>query len=189
MKNEQSNEYKLLKDFGEIVPEMIFENDSGDKIYIINVECDGISYSSPNYKDNKVSIHNFTRVLKLIYDPRNKSKEDIQKDIQKEICQKESELASLKEKLKELNKFKFVKGKFYKVRFDDKVLYGYYDGVVFNNFGNVYWVHHYDTYTDISNGNLGEKLEFVCEVLGDPTLSGLVSGNIKISDNLIKEDS
>lgn len=183
MKNEQSNEYKLLKDFGELVPGMIFENDSGDKIYIINVECDGISYSSPNYSNNKVSIRDFSRVLKLIYDPRNKSKEDIQK----EICQKESELASLKEKLKELNKFKFVKGKFYRVRFDDKYLFGYYDGIVFNNFGNVYWIHHYDTYTDISNGNLGEKLEQVYEVLGNPTLSELVSGNYKTTNNLIKK--
>lgn len=191
MKNEQSNEYKFLREFDEIVPGMIFEHRYIPAHNIIILS----TYYETDFRNMQIrftkegdsqklsqDLNNFTQRYKLIYDPRNKSKEDIQK----EICQKESELASLKEKLKELNKFKFVKGKFYRVRFDDKYLFGYYDGIVFNNFGNVYWIHHYDTYTDISNGNLGETLEYVYEVLGNPTLSELVSGNIKTTNNLIK---
>lgn len=185
--SEHVNEYKLLQDFDEIVPGMIFEtfDDSENKFKVIAVEDNLITYSFKRMGTltSLNNIQHFICQYKLIYDPRNKSKEDIQK----EICQKESELASLKEKLKEMNRFKFVKGKFYKVRFDEKSLFGYYDGIVFNNFGNVYWVHHYDTYTDISNGNLGEKLEQVYEVLGNPTLSELVSGNYKTTNNLIKD--
>ncbi len=179
------SEYKLIsvwaKEIG-IVPGMKFENTYGSIREIIFVDGCNICFSTDGEAPFTWKIFSFEDDYKLIYDPRNKSKQDIQK----EICQKESELASLKEKLKELNKFKFVKGKFYRVRFDDKYLFGYYDGIVFNNFGNVYWIHHYDTYTDISNGNLGETLEYVYEVLGNPTLSELVSGNIKTTNNLIK---
>lgn len=194
MKNEQSNEYKFLREFDEIVPGMIFEHQYIPEHNIIILS----TYYETDFRNMQIrftkegdsqklsqDLNNFTQKYKLIYDPRNKSKEDIQK----EICQKESELASLKEKLKDMNKFKFVKGKFYKVRFDGKSLYGYFDGNNFNNFGNVYWVHRYDTYTDISNGNLGEKLEYVYEVLGNPTLSELAFGNFKTTNNLINEDS
>lgn len=193
------SEYKKMSEWANeigLVPGMIFSfgENSDSTLHIINVDNNRIKFYfnfSLTHKsiDKMCNIQDFDDKYNLIYDPRNDVKNDTKESIQKEILKKESELATLKEKLKELNKFKFEVGKVYIVIFDHHAYFGYIDGNCFNNFGNKFYIQYKHTCIYISNHDHEEKLETVYEILGNPTLSDLVFGTYKISENLLKKEN
>lgn len=98
-------EYKLLKDFGELVPGMIFENESGEEIHIVEMSRGYLIYKNEFDHSFIVSVNLVNRKLKLIHVPRTVQKKTIQEKIsehklQIEILEKELENESLKSLLK-----------------------------------------------------------------------------------------
>lgn len=137
----EMNEYKFLREFGEIVPGMIFENDGNDVIHILEVDGSDIVYSSPNTSRSKVSLHDFTRVLKLTHDPR-----PAKKSIQEKINDHKKQIEILEKELqKESLKNVFSKDQYYKIKTKDNTFickFGMHD---FDN--NSIWIERVDRYT------------------------------------------
>lgn len=124
-KKEEMSEYKLLKDFGEIVPGMIFEN-YFHKLTVLSVRFDKFVGRFIDYKLSNGGLSNggngwrsvgcFERKYKLIHDPRKKNEMSIQEKIndhkkQIEILEKELQKESLKNV--------FVKDQYYKIKTKD----------------------------------------------------------------------
>lgn len=200
-------EYKKISEWAKeigLVPGMVFSvgENSDSTLHIVNVDNNLIKFYfnySLSHKsiDKKCNIQDFDGKYNLIYDPRNDVKNNTKEYIQKEILKKESELATLKEKLKELNKFKFEVGKVYKVIFDGISTLAFYKEYQMHSFidkklecvGYIFNISNCDDGTYLISNGRKEKLEYAYEILGNPTLSNLVSGNYKLSENLMKKET
>lgn len=190
------SEYKKLQEWHKeigLVPGMIFETyETSSTRTIIQVQND-IIYVSGEYYNFNLNIYEFENKYKLIYDPR--IQKDSKDSIQKEISKKESELAELKNRLKNLNHIDFEIDKVYQFYFDSGIKYGVYQELQFdsfekclNCFGHKYVIENRLDGTYLTFGNNTEKLEYLVEILNDPKLSDLISGKFKISKNLIKKE-
>lgn len=106
------SEYKLLKDFGELVPGMIFKSQSGSKLNVVGVNDNCVEFNF-DYEDINLTwtINMFTSFYKLIHDPR-----PVQKTIQEKISEHKLQIEILEKELeKESLKNVFKKNLFYRI--------------------------------------------------------------------------
>lgn len=88
------SEYKLLKDFGELVPGMIFENEDGEEIHIVEMSKGYLMYKNEFDRTFIVSVNLVDRKLKLIHDTR-----PVQKTIQEKISEHKFQIEILEKEL------------------------------------------------------------------------------------------
>lgn len=111
------SEYKLLKDFGELVPGMIFENEDGEEIHIVEMSKGYLMYKNEFDRTFIVSVNLVDRKLKLIHDTR-----PVQKTIQEKISEHKFQIEILEKELeKESLKSIFIVGGFYKLEYQRNI--------------------------------------------------------------------
>lgn len=179
-------EYKLLKEFDEIVPGMIFEcfECLNNNMIIIDVQRDIIihTFREMNGLSSRINKLDFSCHYKLIHDPRND--EDV---LKKEIIKKECELATLKEKLNKLNSFELVEGELYKITFH---LGSYRIGLVYKerqNFKLVSFVDQLSFKTDLKTDSNAHRI-YVKQFYDKPSEQYPITSIQKILNNPSPKD-
>lgn len=184
--NKNEHEYKLLKDFDEIVPGMIFEclTSLDNNMIIIDVYGDLIerTFRKMNGITATCEVKDFHCRYKLIHDPRN------DKDfLKQEIAKKECELATLKEKLNKLNYFELVDGELYKITFH---LGSSRIGLVYKksqNFNLVSFVDQLSFKTDLKTDSKNHRI-YVRQFYGGPSEEYPITAIQKILNNPSPKD-